>query len=190
MRLIDHDEGVVFLREFVDLIERADIAVHGEDTVGGDDTETLCLGLFEFGLEVCHVAVRVTVTDRLAETYAVDDRGMVEGIGDDCVLFGQQRFKETTVGIETSGIEDGILGAKEVRDDTLKLFVGVLGATDETDRCHAVSTCVHAGFGCLDELFVIGEAEVVVGAEVNHFLSAFDGDTGGLRRDDHALVLI
>ena len=66
----------------------------------------------------------------------------------------------------------------------------ILRTADKTHRRHAVTACIHAGFGGFDEFFVIGEAEVVVRAEVNHFLSAFYGNAGRLRGDDHALVLI
>ena len=190
VRLVDHDEGVVLLRQFVDLIERTYVSIHGEDTVGCDDTEPLCLSLLEFGFEVRHVTVRITVAHSLAQTHAVDDRGMVEGIRDDRILFGEQRFEQTAVGIEASGIEDGIFGSEEIRDDTLEFFVGVLCTTNETHRCHTVTTCIHAVLGCLDEFRVVRQAEVVVGTEVDHFLPALYGDSRRLRSDDHTLVLI
>ena len=66
----------------------------------------------------------------------------------------------------------------------------VLSTADETYGSHAVAACVHAVFGRLDEFGVIGQTKVVVRTEVNHFLTAFDSDTGGLRRDDHAFVFI
>ena len=115
---------------------------------------------------------------------------MVEGIGDDGILFGQQGFEETSVGIKTSRIEDGIFGAEEIRDNALQLFVRILRAADEAHRRHAVTARIHAGFGSLDEFFVIGEAEVVVRTEIDHFLSAFYGNAGRLRGDDDPLVLI
>ena len=104
VRLINHDERVVFLRQFVDLIERTNIAVHREHTVGRNDTETLCLCLLELCLEIRHVAIRITIAHRLTETHAIDDRRMVEGIRDDRILLRQQRFKQTTVRIKASGV--------------------------------------------------------------------------------------
>ena len=73
VRFIDHDESVVFLRELVDLIQRADIAVHREHTVRRYDAEALCLCFFQFLLQICHVSVGVAVTHRFAEAHAVDD---------------------------------------------------------------------------------------------------------------------
>ena len=190
VRLIDHNEGIVFLRQFVDLIQRTYIAVHGENAVGSDDAEALCLCLFEFGLEVRHVAIRIAIAHRLTETHAVDDGSMVEGIRDDRILFGQQRFEQTTVRIKTCGIKDSIFRSEEIRDDTFEFFVGVLGPADETYGRHSITAGVHACLGGLDELFVIRQTEVVVRAEVDDFLAAFHLNTGRLRRDNHALVLI
>ena len=190
VRLIHHDESVVFLCKLVDLIQRTHIAVHGEDTIGSDDTEALCLRFLELLLQVVHVTVSITVTHRLAKTHTIDDRRMVERIGDDGILFRQQRFKESTVGIKTSGIKDCVFRSEEIRDDAFKFLVGVLRTADETHRRHTVTARIHTGFRCLDKLFVISESEVVVRAEVDHFLSAFYGYAGRLRSNDHALVFI
>ena len=115
---------------------------------------------------------------------------MVERIGDDCIFFRQQRLKETSVRIKTCGIKDRIFRAEEIGDHTFELFVRILRTADKTHGSHTVTACIHAGFGSLDEFFVIGEAEVVVRAEVNHFLPAFYGNAGRLRGNDHALVFI
>ena len=175
--LVHHNQCIVFLRQFVNLIQRTYITVHREDAVGRNDTETLRLSFLELLLEVCHVAVRITITHRLAKTYAVDYRRMVESIRDDRVLFRQQWFKQASVGVKASGIKDSVLCAEEIGDDTLKFFVSVLCTADETHRRHAVAPCIHAVLSCLNQLFVIRQTEVVVCAEVYHFLSTFHGNT-------------
>ena len=190
VRLIDHDEGVVFLRKFVYLIQRTDITVHREDAIGSDDTEALSLRFLELLLEIRHVAVGITVTHCLAKTHTIDDRRMVERIGDDRILFRQQRFKKSSVRIKTSGIKNRVFRSEEIGDDAFEFLVGVLRTADETHRSHTVTARIHTGFCCLDKLFVISESEVVVRAEVDHFLSAFYGYAGRLRSNDHALVLI
>src|SRR3546814_5436301 len=43
--------------------------------------------------------------------------------------------------------------------------------------------------GCLDHRRMVGQAQVVVGAEVQHRAPVFQGDLGGLRRGDDALGL-
>ena len=190
VRLINHDEGVVFLRKFVDLIQRTDITVHREDTIGSDDTEALCLRFLELLLEIRHVTVGITVTHRLAKTHTVDDRRMVERIRDNRILFRQQWFKKSSVRIKTSGIKDRVFRSEEIGDDAFKFLVGVLRAADKTHRSHTITARIHTGFRRLDKLFVISESKVVVRTEVDDFLSAFYGYAGRLRSNDHALVLI
>ena len=46
-------------------------------------------------LQVGHVGIGVTVTYGFAETHAVDDRGVVQGVGDDGVLLAEERFEDT-----------------------------------------------------------------------------------------------
>ena len=50
----------------------------------------------------------------------------------------------------------------------LQLLVHLLGAADEADRGHAEAPAVQRLLGGGDDLGVVGEAEVVVGAEVQH----------------------
>ena len=189
MALIDHDQRVVLLGKGADLVQRGGVAVHGEDTVGDDDAETLLLGLLEALLQLVHVGVGVAVADGLAQTHAVDDRGVVQRVGDDGVLVGEQRLEDTAVRIEAGGVEDRVLGAEVVGDGLFELLVDVLAAADETDRRHAEAALVHRVLGGLDEARVVGETQVVVGAEVQ-YLAACHLDLGALRRFDDALVLV
>ena len=124
-----------------------------------------------------------------AEADAVDDGGVVEGIGDDGILFGEEGLEDTAVGVEAGGVEDGVLGAEELGDLLLKLLVEVLAAADEADGSHAEAAGVHALLGGGDELGVVGEAEVVVGAEVEALL-ALHHDFGALGALDDAFILV
>ena len=148
------------------LVERGGIAVHREYAVGADDAETLCLRLLETLLQVGHVGIGVTVTYGFAETHAVDDRGVVQGVGDDGVLLAEERFEDTPVGIETGGVENRVLRAEIVGNGLFELLVDVLAAADEAHRRHAVAAAVHGFFRRLDQARVVRKPEVVVGAEV------------------------
>ena len=75
----------------------------------------------------------------------------------------------------------GILG--DLGDGRLQLLVQVLGAADEAYRGHPETVAVHAGFRRGNQFRVVREAEIVIGAEVNH-LAAADGDIRLLRRSD------
>jgi hypothetical protein len=68
--------------------------------------------------------------------------------------------------------------------------VQILRAADETDRSQAEAVIVQRRLGRGDDLGVVGQAEVVVGAEVQYLaaLERFNLDT--LRRRDLPLALV
>jgi len=187
--LIDHHQRIVFLGQLADLIQRSGVAVHREDAVGYDDAETLCLGFLEAILQLGHVGVGVTVANGLAQTHAVDDRRVVERIGDDRILLGKQRLEHAAVGVEASGIENRILGTEIVGDRLLELLVHILATADETHGRHAVAACVHRLLRRFDQTRIVRKAEVVVRTEIQHLTSA-DRDLGTLRGFDDAFVLV
>ena len=86
--IVEVHHGVVFRGERMDLVELGDDAVHREHAVGGDELEARAggIGFLEFRFEVGHVVVGVAEALGLAEAHAVDDRGVVERIGNDGVL--------------------------------------------------------------------------------------------------------
>ena len=58
-------------------------------------------------------------------------------------------------------------------DGILKLFVDVLCSADEAYRCHAESTFRHHCCGSIDQSRVIGESEIVIGAEIQYLFSGY-----------------
>ncbi len=119
--VVDHDHGVVLLGQVADALQIGDDAVHREDAVGGDQPEARVCGLLQLRLEVGHVVVGVAVAPRLGEPHAVDDRGVVQRVGDDRVLLRQQRLEQPAIGVEAGGVEDRVLHAEERRDLRLEL---------------------------------------------------------------------
>ena len=106
----------------------------------------------------------------LAEADAVDDRGVVERVGDDRVLLAEQRLEEAAVGVEARPVEDGVVGAEEAGDGLLQALVEVLRAADEAHAGEAEAVRVEGLLRGGEHRGVRGEAEVVVGAEVQHLL--------------------
>src|SRR6266542_2881840 len=186
--VIHHHERVVSLRQPADLGERREVAVHGEDTVGGDQAVPGAPGLLEDALEVGDIAMLVAVALGSAEPDAVDDGGVVEGIGDDGIALAEERLEEPPVGVEARGVEDGALGAEEPRDGGLEFRVDALGAADEAHAGQPEAPARQALLGGADQRRVIGQAEVVVGAEVQHLAPA-DRYPGPLRALDDVLAL-
>ena len=119
--VVDHDERVVALGEIADAVEPGEVAVHREDAVGRDQPATRPCGFLEPRLELVHVAVRVAKPLGLAEADPVDDRGVVELVGDDRVLLAEERLEEAAVGVEARAEEDRVVGAEERRDPLLEL---------------------------------------------------------------------
>jgi len=188
--VIDHYEGVILLGEVADCVELCDCPVHREDAVGRDHAEAGGLGLLELLFEVAHIAVAEAETLRLAQADAVDDAGVVELVGDYCVLCREQGLEEARVGVEARAVEDGVFGAEEFGDLLFELLVNLLCAADEADGREAVAPFLVALACGLDNLGVVGQAEIVVGAEVEDLLPAGDRDVGLLRTCYDTLGLV
>ena len=143
-------------------------------------------------LELVHVAVRVPVPCRLAEADAVDDRRVIQRIGNDGVVLGEQRFEQTAVGVEAGGKQDRVLRTQECRQALLELAVNALGTADESDRRHSEAPAFERGRGGRYHFGMIGESKVVVGAQVQELarIAVGDGDVCRLRRCDHKLLLV
>ena len=75
----------------------------------------------ELRLQVGHVGVAVAQPAGLAQPDAVDERGVVELVGDDGVLGAEQRLEHAAVGVEAGGVQDRGLGAEELRQPRLEL---------------------------------------------------------------------
>ena len=182
--------GVVALGQVADRRQVGDDAVHGEHAVGRDQAEAAVLGLLAAGLQRGHVVVGVAQAPRLAEPDAVDHRGVVEGIGDDRVLRPQQGLEQAGVGIEAGGIEDRILHPEKAGEALFERLVLLLGAADEAHRSHPVAIAIEGRLGSPHQPGIIGQAEVVVGAEVEDLAPAGHRDGRILRRGDHPFRLV
>ena len=186
---VHHHHGVVFLGKFVNLVERANVAVHREHAVGDDEAEAAALRVLQLLLKVGHVGVGIAETLGLAEAHAVDDGSVVQSIGDDGVVGTEQRFKHTAVGIEASSVKDGVFRAEELSNLGFQLLVEVLATTDEADRSHTIATGIHAVLGGLNQFGVVGEAEIIVCTEVEAHLAA-NHDFSALCALDDAFTFI
>ncbi len=108
---------------------------------------------------------------RFAQADAVDDAGVIQGIADHRVLGAEDGLEQAAVGVEARGVEDRVLGAQERADAGLQFLVDGLGAADEADRRHAVAEVVERLVRGRDDLRMIGEAQVIIGAEVQYVLA-------------------
>ena len=190
MGIVDHHQGVVALGQIANAGEVGDDAVHREDAVGGDQPAAAIPGLAEPALEVGHVVVGVAQAARLAQPNAVDDAGVVQGVADHRVVFAEDGLEQPGVGVEARQIEDRVVHAEEGGEPGLEVFVHGLRPADEAHRRHAEAPIVERLLGRLDQRRMVRQAEVVVGAEVDHLASARHRDRRRLRRGDDALGLV
>ena len=117
---------------------------------------------------------------------------MVEAVGDDRVLLVEERLEHAAIGVETGGEDDRVVLADVFCDRLFELAMERLRAADEAHRGHAEAEFVHRALGRRDDLRVIGEAEVIVGAEIDRLALALrpgDADPSALRSGQQALAL-
>ena len=169
-----------------------DVAIHRKHAVGGDQFEASAgRGRFvQLRFEIGHVVVAIAKSLGFAEPDAVDDAGVIQLVGDDCVLGSEKRFEQSAVGVEARAIEDRVFRAEKLAELRFQLLVRRLGAADEPHRGQAVAPAIERRMGSLNDLGMLGQPEIIVGAHVEHFASLADADMRILRRRDHALALI
>ena len=194
MAVVDKDHRAVAVGEARDLFQPGDVSVHREHAVGRDELEpgARAVRLLEAVLELVHIRVGEAIAFGLREADAVDDRGVVEAVGNDCVGFVEQRLEHAAVGVETGGEDDRVLLAEVAGDRMLELAMERLRAADEAHGRHAEAELVHCVLRRGDHLGMIGEAEVIVGAEIDRFARALrrsDPDPPALRPSQQALAL-
>ena len=122
---------------------------------------------YQLLFERVHVAIGEAVAARLAQPHAVDDRSVVERIGNDRVVFAQQRLEHAAIGVETGGEQDRVVFAEMRGDGALEVAMDRLRAADEAHRGHAEAEFVERAFGRGDDFGMIGEAKIIVGAEID-----------------------
>src|SRR5690606_40143202 len=113
------------------------------------------------------VFVRVNLDGRAAEARSVDNAGVVELVADDDVLAAQNGRDGARVGGEARLIHQRRLGALEGRQPPLQLGVQAHGAGDGPHGSGAGAVCIDGPAGRLPQLRVVGQAQVVVGREVD-----------------------
>ena len=160
MGVIYHHQRIELVGEIADAAQVGDHPVHREDAVGGDKNMARAFlpRLNQTGAQRLHIVIGVAIALRLAEPYAVDNRSVIERVGNNRVFRVEQRFKQAAVGIEAGGIENGILHAEKRRQLFLQLLMRVLRAADKAHRCHAETVRFHALFRRLNQRRMVCQA--------------------------------
>ena len=147
------------------------------------------MGFLQASFQVGHVGIGVAIAFGFAEAYAVNDGSMVQGVRDDGVFLGEEGLEHTAIGVETSGVENGVFSLEVVGDGCFQFLVDVLRSADEAYGRHAVSAAFHNLLGGGNQPRVVGQSQVVVGTEVQ-YLFAFYGDGSLLCTLNQSLFLV
>lgn len=150
--------------------------VHGEDPVGDDEPVATIRRLLELSLQIGHVVTGVAEPFGLAQPHPVDDGGMIQGVADDRVLGSEQGLEKPSVGVEAGAVQGGVVRAQELGQALFQLLVHPLGAADETHRGQAVAPAIQGLVRGGNQAWISGQAEIVVGAEIEHLASPGHGD--------------
>lgn len=87
--------------------------------------------LFELVFQCIYVGIGILIVFGFVQVYVINDGGMVQCVGNDCVFWFQQRFENVVIGVECGGVEDCIFVVGKFGDFGFELFVNVLGVIDE-----------------------------------------------------------
>ncbi len=157
-----------------------DDAVHREHAVGRDQREagSRSLRFPELRLEIGHVVVAVAKALRLAEADAVDDARVIQFVADHGILLAEQRLEEPAVGVEAAPVQDGGVGPEKRSERAFERRVDALRAADEAHRRHSEAVAGEPFSGGTDKPRIVGESQVVVGAEIEHPRPALELDLG------------
>ena len=190
VRVVHHHHGLIPIRQVADTVKLGDIAIHGKDAVGSNQAMARRLRLLQLRLQILHVAVAIAQARSFAQTDAVDDAGMVQLVGNDGVLGLQQRFKQAAVGVEAGTVEEGVFAAQERAQTLFQLLVQRLRAADEAHAGQPIAPLIESLPRRRDHDGMIGQAQIIVRAQVENRGAACDLDPCLLRPADHALPLV
>ena len=166
VRLVDHQPRAVALAQLADLAQRRDVALHREDAVDDDQHAAAVAaralqGLLQFVQAVVPEGAQL----RAREHAAVEDRGVVAGVGDHGVTGCEDRAQRADVGLVAGREDDRVLGTDPLGDLALELEVQRDRAVQQARSRQACSVAVQRILRAAQHALVAGQAEVVVGAQ-------------------------
>ncbi len=146
--------------------QRRDVALHREDAV--DDHQhaaAVALCASEHLLELLQPVVAEGAQLRAREQAAVEDRGVVAGVGDHGVADAEDRAERAEVGLVAGREHERVLAAHPLGDLRLQFEVQRRGAVQRARAGEAGAVAVQRVLRAGEHALVAGEAEVVVGAQ-------------------------
>src|ERR1700690_620062 len=177
VRVVYHHDAIVFFGEIAERGERGDIAFHGKNTVGDEQLFAVPrFGFFQDALAIGYVLVLENFDGGFREAAAVNDGGVIQLVGNDQIVFAEQRGDGTCVGRKAGLKHDAGFRMFEARDLLFEIHVHFHRACNRANRAGADAEFSSGVNGGAAELGGRGESVIIVGAEVDYFLAVEDGD--------------
>ena len=136
------------------------------------------------------IDARLALGDRLGEADPVDDRGVVEPVGEDQVLLAEEGRRCRLIGVPAAHEAEGALGPHQSCARLLELAMDRERPADEPDARGPGPVLLQGLLPRRDHLGVVREAEVVVAGEDDDLATPLHLDDGSLGRSDVVEALV
>ncbi len=177
VRVINHHDAAVFFGEVAEGGQVGDVTVHGENTVGDEQFFAgPVFGFFEDAAAIGSVFVFENFDGGAREAAAVNDGGVVQRVGDDEIFFAEDGGHGAGVRGETGLEDDAGFDFFEGGDLLFEREVALHGAGDGAYGAGADAELAGGVDSGATKLRMRGEAEIIVGAEVDDFFAVEVGD--------------
>ena len=173
VRLVDDQQRVTGRAEPGQFGERRDVAVHGEHGVGDHDR---AVRVPQKPGHLPEVAVPVDPDLARGQAAPVDDRGVVQLIGDDRHVRTADNAEDAEIGGEARREQQGPVSALPVRDFSFQFGVHRPGARDEPRGASPGTPAFDRLMSRRPDRRMLGQSEVVIGRERDHLASVKAGD--------------
>ncbi len=137
MRIVDHHDAAGVFREITQRGQRAEVAIHAEHAIGNKEATLICWKTADDPAGGVNILVREHLDRRSAEAAPVDDAGVVQLVGDDDVVFGQDGRDGAGVGGETALKDDNRFDFLELGQPPLELQVNGHRSGNRPDRARS-----------------------------------------------------
>ena len=165
VRVVHVGHRAIFSGERADFVERRGVAVHREDAVGDDEPAPRVGSLAQQVFQLTHVIVRVDVARRLRQSHAINNRAVVQLVGEKVVALAHQLRNQPGVDGEASLVVDGGVTALELGDALLQPDMQVHVACNRPHAARASTVAADSRNGGLLQPRVVAQVQVVVRAE-------------------------
>ena len=115
---------------------------------------------------------------------------MMEAWFKDRIFFIEKWLENPSICIECCSIQNGIVGLIERSNFRFQLLMNVLGTTNKAHRRHAETMGIDGAFSGFHHARMRAQTQVVVGAEIDNFLSASNGNIGSLRASNDSFFFV